>query len=124
MDPLVLKKINQCRAERVACVVVTNLDDGRDRVVREGEAVEGELGQAVNKCFETGKPQTVECSGVEFFLNAHLPATRLVIIGAVHISQALVIMGKIAGYDIEVIDPRTAFATEERFSDVSLFAGK
>ena len=36
---------------------------------------------------------------------------KLVAIGAVHISQALAPMAKIAGFDMEIIDPRTAFAT-------------
>ena len=44
------------------------------------------------------------------------------VIGAVHISQALAPMAKIAGYDLEIIDPRTAFATPERFGDVALHA--
>src|SRR5690606_29964434 len=45
-----------------------------------------------------------------------------VVIGAVHISQALAPMARVAGYDIEIIDPRTAFASPERFPDVTLHA--
>jgi xanthine dehydrogenase accessory factor len=45
-----------------------------------------------------------------------------VAIGAVHISQALAPMARIAGFDMEIIDPRTAFATEARFPGVPLFA--
>ena len=56
------------------------------------------------------------------FLTVHVPPPRMVITGAVHISQALVPIARIAGYDVTIIDPRTAFATPERFPDVSLFA--
>jgi xanthine dehydrogenase accessory factor len=56
------------------------------------------------------------------FLTVHVPPPRLVVIGAVHISQALAPMAKLAGFDVTVIDPRTAFATEQRFSDVMLLA--
>src|SRR5690606_17584790 len=55
-------------------------------------------------------------------LNAHLPPPRIVAIGAVHISQALAPMARIAGFDVDVIDPRTAFATADRFPDVPLHA--
>ena len=57
-----------------------------------------------------------------FFLTVNLPPPRLVVIGAVHISQALAPMAKIAGFDMTIIDPRTAFATPDRFPDVPLIA--
>ena len=122
MDPLSLKKINAERRARRAAMLVTDLSDGRDRVVREGDAVAGELGGAVLKAFRSGRSGTVVAEGRSFFLNVHLPPPRLVVIGAVHISQALAPMAKIAGYDMEIVDPRTAFATPERFPDVRLFA--
>ena len=43
-------------------------------------------------------------------------------IGAVHISQALTPIARIAGLNVEIIDPRTAFATPERFPDAPVFA--
>lgn len=122
MDPLSLKKINAERKARRAAILVTDIADGRDRVVREGDTVAGELGAAVGKVFRSGRSGMLEADGGTFFLNAHLPPPRLVVIGAVHISQALAPMARIAGYDMEIIDPRTAFATPERFPDVPLFA--
>jgi xanthine dehydrogenase accessory factor len=122
MDPFVLKSLNAERRARRAVVVVTDLGDGRDRVVREGDVVAGELGDAIGAAFRSGRSGTVEVAGRTFFLNAHLPQPRLVIIGAVHISQALAPMAKIAGFPAEIIDPRTAFATPERFEGASLAA--
>lgn len=122
MDPLVLKKLNQARNDRKACVLVTNLDDGRDRLVLEGHMVEGELGEAITKALRTGKSTSVQIGEVEFFLNAHLPPPRIVVIGAVHITQAMAPIAKMAGYDLEVIDPRTAFATPERFEGTNIYA--
>jgi xanthine dehydrogenase accessory factor len=122
MDPNLLKKLNAERQARRAAILVTDLGDGRDRLVREGDSVSGELGVALEKAFRSGKSGTIEAEGRNFFLNAHLPPPRLVAIGAVHISQALAPMARIAGFDIEIIDPRTAFATEARFPDVPLFA--
>ena len=51
-----------------------------------------------------------------------MPPRELVITGAVHISQALAPMAKLLGYDVTIVDPRTAFATPERFPDVTLIA--
>jgi xanthine dehydrogenase accessory factor len=50
------------------------------------------------------------------------PHPRIVVTGAVHISQALAPMAKLLDLDVAIIDPRTAFATSERFPDVTLLA--
>ncbi len=122
MDVATLKTVNAERRARRAVVLVTDLTDGGDRIVHEGDTIAGELGEAVKSAFRSGKSGVVEADGKNFFLNAHLPHARLVIIGAVHISQALAPMAEIAGYPVEIIDPRTAFATPERFADVNLIA--
>jgi xanthine dehydrogenase accessory factor len=90
--------------------------------VHEGDAVAGDLGAALDRVFRTGKSGVVDVDGREFFINVHLPPPRLVVIGAVHISQAMAPMATLAGYDMEIIDPRTAFATPERFEGVRLDA--
>ncbi|MEK1890282.1 MAG: XdhC family protein [Phyllobacterium sp.] len=122
MDPYCLKKLNEERHARRAAILLTDMVDGRDRVIRQGDPVAGVLGEAVRTAFLSGKSGIAEVDGRSFFLNVHLPPPRLVVIGAVHISQALAPMARIAGYDMEIVDPRTAFATEERFPDVTLHA--
>lgn len=49
------------------------------------------------------------------FVQTYDPPLRLAIIGAVHISQALLPIAAQLGYQTLIIDPRTAFATSERF---------
>jgi xanthine dehydrogenase accessory factor len=122
VDTKILEKLNAERRARRAAIVVTDMGDGGARLIRQGDAVEGELGEAVAKALRTGKSGLVEIDGRTVFLNAHLPNPRLVVIGAVHISQALAPMAKIAGYPVEIIDPRSAFATPERFPDIVLHA--
>ena len=122
MDPHLLRKLNEARHERQAAIMLTDLTDGRNRLVMKDDPITGELGEAVEKAFRTGKSGAVEAEGQRFFLNVHVPSPRMVIIGAVHISQALAPMAKMAGFDVRVIDPRTAFATPERFENVELIA--
>ena len=56
------------------------------------------------------------------FLTVHVPSPQLVITGAVHISQTLAPVGQLLGYDVTIVDPRTAFASIERFPDVKVIA--
>ena len=122
MDPYLLRKLNRERAARRAVIHLTDLEDGRDRVICEGDPVAGPLGAAVEGAFRSGKSGVAEVEDRKFFLNVHLPPARIVVIGAVHISQALAQMAKVAGFDISIVDPRTAFATEERFAGIDLVA--
>jgi xanthine dehydrogenase accessory factor len=60
--------------------------------------------------------QQTELSG-NVFTQVSTPRLRMMIVGAVHITQSLSPMAKMAGYDVMLIDPRDGFATKERFSD-------
>lgn len=122
MDRDVLAMLNRERASRRAAILVTDFENGRSRLYRDADAREGALGAALASAFDSGKSGTVEIDGKELFLNVHLPSARLVIIGAVHISQALAPMARIAGFDVEIVDPRSAFATPERFPDTVVTA--
>lgn len=124
MDAGSLKTINAERRARRAAILLTDLESGENRVIREADAaaLDGELGEAVRKAFRSGASGTSSLAGRAHFLNVYMPRPRLVVIGAVHISQALAPMAKIAGYPVEIIDPRTAFASAERFPEVDLAA--
>src|SRR5258705_10804929 len=69
-----------------------------------------------------GKSGMIEAGGKKLFLNVYAPTAKLVIVGAVHISQALAPLARSLDYDVTVVDPRTAFASPERFPDVPLIA--
>ena len=122
MEPINLKKLNVERRARRAVVAITELASGRDRIVRESDAVAGELGAAVRKAFLSGKSSAIEADGGLWFLNVHVPPPRIVVIGAVHISQALAPIAALADFDLDIIDPRTAFATPQRFRSAKLYA--
>ncbi len=122
MEVSSLHALNVARRRRKAAVLVTDMDTGGNRVILEGDAVAGSLGDRVGAAFRTGKAGAVDVAGRNLFLNVYLPPPRIVVIGAVHISQVLARLAPVAGYDLTIIDPRTAFATPERFAGVELVA--
>jgi len=118
-----LRRLNAARDGRRAAILVTEPATGDARLVVEAEGyAEDPLRDELAARFRSGVSGMIEADGRQLFLTVELPPPRLVVIGAVHISQALAPMAKIAGFDVTIIDPRTAFATPERFPDVPLLA--
>ena len=117
-----LAELNAERAARRPVIVVTDTDGGEQRLVKAKDFAADPLRTELTKQLRTGKSGMVEVSGKKLFLNVYAPTARLVIIGAVHISQALAPLARSLGYDVTVVDPRTAFASPERFPDVPLVA--
>ena len=70
---------------------------------------------AARTALANDRSATHDAAGAGYFIQVHNPPLRLFIVGAVHITQALARMGSLAGYAVTVIDPRRAFAGEERF---------
>lgn len=117
-----LAEVNAARRARRAIILLTELESGSGQVISEGEVIGGDLQAEVDKAFRSGKSGTIEVEGRKLFLNVLVPPPRIAVIGAVHISQALAAMAPVAGFDLRIIDPRTAFATPERFEGVDLAA--
>lgn len=117
-----LAALNSERAARRACALVTDVASGAQRLVRAQDVAADPLGELIATRLRAGKSAMVQHEGRDYFITAQVPPARVFVIGAVHVSQALAPMAKIAGYDVTVIDPRTAFATPERFPDAPVLA--
>jgi xanthine dehydrogenase accessory factor len=118
----ILKSLNSERAARRAAIVVTDVASGEQRFVKKVDVAADPLREVLESALRTAKSGMVETRQGRVFLTVHVPPPRLVITGAVHISQALAPMAKLLGYDVVIVDPRTAFATQERFPDVKVIA--
>ena len=118
----ILKSLNEERAQRRAVVLVTNTESGEQRLVKAVDAGKDPLKPYLEKRIRMGKSGIEETPQGKLFFTVHVPSPQLVITGAVHISQALAPIGKLLGYDVTIVDPRTAFATAERFPDVKVVA--
>ena len=122
MDLLLLSKLNEERSARRAAVLVTDLAQGIQRLVFEAELASDPLSGVLSDALRMGKSGVVETPEGKLFLTVQAPIVRIVAIGAVHISQALVPMAQQLGFDVVIVDPRTAFASPERFPNVEMHA--
>jgi xanthine dehydrogenase accessory factor len=120
--PDVIARIAAARANRHAVATITNLQSGRQRIVRVEDANNDPLADILEKGFRFDKSGVEQTAEGEVFITIHSPKLRLVIIGAVLIAQSVIPMAEAAGYDVTVIDPRGAFATGARFPGVALHA--
>jgi xanthine dehydrogenase accessory factor len=117
-----LKELNAERSARRPVIVVTDTENGEQRLVKAKDFAADPLRAELDKALRMGKSTNVEVGGKKLFLNVYAPTAKLVIIGAVHISQALAPLARALDYDVTIVDPRTAFASPERFPDVPLVA--
>jgi xanthine dehydrogenase accessory factor len=123
MKPDTLAAIQADRAARRPVILATRLSDAAEARIY-ADRIEGELSpppevmSAAQAVFSSGQSGPVESSQGVVFLHAFLPAHRLVIVGAVHIAQALAPMATMMDLDVTVIDPRRAFASDARFPGV------
>ncbi len=116
----ILKLLNAERAARRAAVVVTDIATGAQRFVAAADVGADPLRDILQAHLRSGKSGMEETPQGRVFLTVHVPPPRLVVTGAVHISQALAPVARLLGYDVTIVDPRTAFASAERFPDVKL----
>jgi xanthine dehydrogenase accessory factor len=118
----VLRAMNAARGARRAGVMITRLADGDQRFVEAAEIGADPLAGELESALRMGKSALVTIEAVDHFLTVLAPAPRLTLIGAVHISQALAPMARAVGLNVRIIDPRSAFATPERFPDTPVIA--
>jgi xanthine dehydrogenase accessory factor len=117
-----LTALNAERAARRAVIVVTHVDSGEQRLVKAADVAKDPLRAVLAEHLRSGKSGVEDTAEGRVFLTVYVPAAQLVAIGAVHISQVLAPIAKLLGYDVTIVDPRTAFATPERFPDVRVVA--
>jgi xanthine dehydrogenase accessory factor len=125
MKRVILDRLLADHAAKRPAALVTDLADGRQAIVRAGDA-EGELSldeaalTEVRRALRRDDSDILEAGGRRLFVQVHNPPPRVFLVGAVHIAQALAPMAALAGYGVSVIDPRRSFATDARFPGLAL----
>jgi len=125
MKRALLERLLAERAAKHPVALVTEIPGGAQALVTEG-GTEGALSldeaalAQIRPMLRRDQSGTVEIEGRRLFVQCSNPPPRLLIVGAVHIAQALAPMASLAGYGVTVIDPRRAFATDSRFPGIDM----
>ena len=119
MTPAVLARLQEANAAKRAVALLTRLPDG-GQLLWPDDAVPSPLADAARTALQDDEAGNVSFDGQTWFVHPHNPPVRLIVVGAVHVAQALVPMAATLGLGVTVVDPRRAFATPERFPGVAL----
>jgi len=121
----ILDRLLEARAAKRPAAHLRWLEHGDEALVVAGEVLVGAplpqpVLDAVRSAHRRDKGTTIETERGPLFIQVFNPPLRLIVVGAVHIAQTLVPMASLAGYDVTVIDPRRAFASDARFPGVDV----
>jgi xanthine dehydrogenase accessory factor len=119
MNPQTLAALLEAKQAGTPAVLATRLADGAQYLLPSPDATP-DLNAAAQAALAADRSQTVTFADQQWFLHVHNPAPRLIVVGAVHIAQALVTLAAELGFAVTVIDPRRGFAAEARFPGVTL----
>ncbi len=131
MTPATLRALAQAREERRLAILFTRLPDGMQHLLVERQGVlspfeptqavlDPILQDAARQAAETGRSGAIEMNGASWFAHVHAPQPRLILVGAVHVAQAIAPLAAAVGMAVIVVDPRGGFATPERFPGLTL----
>lgn len=108
-----LERLVELRALRIPVTYCVNLETWERQIFGPDEDSNLSLTQRL----------TADRSGMEgdWFVSVHNPPLRMIVVGGVHIAQPLMQMARLVGYDAVLVDPRSAFATDDRFPSEAMF---
>lgn len=117
----VLRKLVKAQTAGHDILLATRLSDGAQELISAGStSALGLEGDAVSAALRSGDPSTARTPRGAVFLRPYIRAPRLIIVGAVHITQVLAPMAETAGFRVTVLDPRDGFATADRFPGATM----
>jgi xanthine dehydrogenase accessory factor len=121
----IVERLAAARARRASLGRLVDLASGAEEIWDEGRpsalaGSDAELARAIGQALHREQSQRIELGGRQLFVHVVAAPLRLVVVGAVHLTQALSELAALSGIDVTVVDPRTAFASPERFPGVAL----
>jgi xanthine dehydrogenase accessory factor len=119
MKPATLARLQAERAAKRPVVLLTRLSDGA-QMLWPGDEMPAELVEASKAALGSEEAGNVALGDETWFIHPHNPPLRIIVVGAVHIAQAMAPMAAPLGFSMVVVDPRRAFASEERLPGVTL----
>ncbi len=122
MKAAVLRRVVEAQRAGRDVLLATCLTDGVQELIEAGEASRLPMldGALIAEVLRVGESRTLETPQGTVFLRPYIRAPRIIVVGAVHIAQALVAIATLAGFRVTVLDPREGFATAKRFPGAAL----
>ena len=117
----ILQEIIKKKDSKTEFAIVTNLKDGDSEIFEKGKKLSKNFESYQDQIeifFKTKKNGVIE--NTEIFVETYIRPIKVIIVGAVHISQYLVDFAKSLNFEISIIDPRGYFASEQRFPDLKI----
>lgn len=119
-----LQALREARATKTPVALLTRLEDGHQSLIFadgvQGEELDGDTLKLARQQLARDTSAPLDTPAGRVFVQVFNPPLRLLLVGAVHISQFLAPMARMAGYEVTVIDPREVFASDSRFPDIQL----
>ena len=119
MKTTTIAALAKAMAARRPVILAKNLADLQEYILPDPAAPVA-LNEAAASALASGKISTQSIGSETWFIEPHLPAPRLILVGGVHISQALAPLAQMMGFYTIIADPRRSFASETRFPGFEL----
>ncbi len=119
MTPALIAALEAAKRDGRPVVAATKLPSGEQFLLPD-QAAPADVNEAARMALRADESGTKTLASGEWFLHVHNPKPRIVVVGAVHIAQALVPVAAQVGWAVTVVDPRRSFATDERFPNVTV----
>ena len=115
MDKAVLEKILSLKNKKEPFCLVSKANSTDTKVITLSESSKSDLNEFINKALKEDKLILIENNNEEWIINPFNPPPKLIIVGAVHVAQSLALIAENLDFEVVIIDPREAFAEQERF---------
>ena len=115
MNSKLLKKIIELSNNNIPFCTISQIDKDDVEVIIADESDDPIKNEHINNALKDDQLKIININDTEFIINPFNPPLKLIIVGAVHISQYLSQIAKLLDFDITIVDPREAFASKERF---------
>tara|TARA_B100000029_G_scaffold343981_1_gene336402 strand:+ start:434 stop:1153 length:720 start_codon:yes stop_codon:yes gene_type:complete len=110
-----LKEIIKLVNDKVAFCTFSEVESDDVEIVLPDDSNDTEKQKFIKETLTRDYLQIVKIENKDFIINPYNPPLKLIIVGAVHISQYLSKIAKLLDFDVTIVDPREAFASQERF---------
>ena len=115
MDKLILEKIINLKQKKESFCLVSKANSTETIVVTKKASNNSALGESIKKAIKEDRLIFIEKDNEEWIINPFNPPPKLIIVGAVHVAQSLAVMAEKLDFEVIIVDPREAFAEQERF---------